>query len=93
MTANEFVETVARLPAEMQNEFIESLKEILTEEEWKSTVSYISLYAIYHNPGKYNALKKAVKAQIIEELFGHPYEDHEQKWRDPHNPVYMTTIV
>ena len=33
MTANEFVETVLSLPSEMQNEFLASLKDVLTDEE------------------------------------------------------------
>lgn len=93
MTATEFAQTVAQLPADQQNAFLAKLKEVLTEYEYKTTASYISLFAMYHNPAKYNAMKNAVKAQLVEELFGHPYEKPENKGFDPCNPVYMTTIV
>ena len=74
MTANEFVETVLSLPAEMQNEFIASLKDVLTEEEYKATASYISLYSMFRNPAKYNAMKEACKEAFVEKFYGHPYE-------------------
>ena len=74
MTANEFVETVLSLPAKMQNEFLASLKDVLTEEEYKATTSYISLYSMFHNPAKYNAMKEACKETLVEKFFGHPCE-------------------
>ena len=74
MIANEFVETVLSFPAEMQNEFLASLKDVLTEEEYKATASYISLYSMFHNPAKYNAMKEACKETLVEKFFGHPCE-------------------
>ena len=74
MTANEFVETVLSLPAEMQSEFIASLKDVLTEEEYKETESYISLYSMFHSPAKYYAMKEACKETLVEKFYGHPYE-------------------
>ena len=74
MTANEFVETVHSLPAEMQNEFLASLEDVLTEEEYKATASYISLYSMFHNTAKYYAMKEACKEALVEKLYGHQYE-------------------
>lgn len=74
MTANEFAETVLSLPTEMQNEFLASLKDVLTEEEYKATASYISLYSMFRNPAKYNAMKEACKEAMVEKFYGHPYE-------------------
>lgn len=74
MTANKFVETVLSLPSEMQNEFIASLKDVFTEEEYKATASYISLYSMFRNPAKYNAMKEACKEAFVEKFYGHPYE-------------------
>ena len=75
MTANEFVETVHSLPAEMQNEFLASLEDVLTEEEYKATASYISLYSMFHNTAKYYAMKEACKEALVEKFFGHQYEN------------------
>ena len=74
MTANEFVETVLSIPAEMQNEFLASLEDVLTEEEYKATASYISLYYMFHNAAKYYAMKEACKETLVEKFYGHPYE-------------------
>ena len=74
MTANEFVETVLSIPAEMQNEFLASLEDVLTEEEYKATASYISLYSMFHNTAKYYAMKESCKAALVEKFYGHPYE-------------------
>lgn len=93
MTPNEFAETILRLPVDQQNAFFETLKGQLSEEDWLATVKFISLFGMYHNPGKFYAMKKAVKAVLVEELFGHPYEEPENKGFDPCNPVYMTSIL
>ena len=74
MTAKEFADVVIHLPAELQNEFLASLKDVLTEEEYKATASYISLYSMFHNPAKYNAMKEACKETLVEKFYGHPYE-------------------
>ena len=84
MTANEFVETVLSLPAEMQSEFIASLKDVLTEEEYKETESYISLYSMFHSPAKYNAMKEACKEALVEKFFGHQYEN----WCSEQDGIY-----
>ena len=93
MTAMEFAQTVAQLPTEQQNALLARLRDELTEDEYNTTAAFIALYGMFSSPAKYNAMKKAVKAQFVEELFGHPYEEPERKWVDPCNPVYMTTIV
>ena len=92
MTPNEFAETIIHLPVEQQNAFFEILKDQLSEEDWMATVQFISLNGMYRSPAKFNALKKAVEAQLVEEFYGHPYEEPENKGFDPCNPVYMTSI-
>ena len=74
MTANEFVETVLSLHAEMQNEFLASLEDVMTEEEYKATASYISLYSMFHNTAKYYAMKEACKEALVEKFYGHSCE-------------------
>ena len=66
MTAVEFANTVTNLPAEKQNEFFASLKDVLSEEEWNVTVQYIGWIGLFKSPAKYKALRTA----ISEELFG-----------------------
>lgn len=92
MTAIEFADTIIHLPVEKQNEFFEILKGQLTEEDWLATVKFISLFGMFHSEAKYKAMKKAVLAQLVEEFYGHPYEEPESKGFDPCNPVYMATI-
>lgn len=95
MTAMEFAQTVARLPVEQQNAFLARLRNELTEDEYKTTAQFIALFAMYHNPAKYHAMKNAVRDMMLEKYFGHPHEGAEKPWyyEDPCNPVYMTTIV
>lgn len=92
MTPNEFAETVIHLSAEKRSEFFEALKDQLSEEDWLTVVKFISLHGLFHSEAKYKALKKAVKATLVEELFGHPYEEPENKSFDPFDSVYMATI-
>ena len=92
MSHTEFAETIIHLPVEQQNAFFETLKDQLSEEDWLATVKFISLYGMFRSPAKHKAMKKAVLAQLVEELFGHTYEEPENKGFDPCNPVYMTSI-
>ena len=92
MTAAEFAETIIHLPVEQQNAFFEALKDQLSEEDWLATVKFISVFGMFHSHAKYNAMKKAIKATLVEEFFGHPYEEPENKCFDPCNPVYMFSI-
>lgn len=92
MTPNEFAETIIHLPVEQQNAFFETLKDQLSEEDWLVTVKFISVYGMFRSPAKHKAMKKAVLAQLVEELFGHPYEEPETKGFDPCNPVHMASI-
>lgn len=92
MTPNEFADTVIHLSVEKQNKFFETLKDQLSEEDWLTVVKFISLHGMFHSEARYKALKKAVKATLTEEIFGHPYEELENKGFDPCNPVYMATI-
>lgn len=66
MTMAEFANTVTNLPAEKQNEFFKSLKDVLSEEEWNATVQFISLFGMFKSPAKYKAMRTA----ICEEMFG-----------------------
>jgi hypothetical protein len=91
-TPNDFAEYIIHLPVDMQNKFLEVLKEELSEEDWLTTVKFISLHGMYRSEAKYNAMKHAVKATLIEEIFGHTYEEPERKPFDPCNPVYMASI-
>ena len=66
MTIVEFANTVTNLPAEKQNEFFASLKDVLSEEELNTTMQFISLFGLFTNPMKYNAMRAA----LCEEMFG-----------------------
>ena len=92
MTTTEFAETIIHLPVEQQNAFFETLNDQLSEEDWIATVKFISLYGMFRSPAKHKAMKKAVKATLIEKLFGHPYEEPENECFDPCNPTYMASI-
>ena len=95
MTAAEFANTVCSLPAGQQNALLANLKEVLTEDEYTTTAQYISLWAMYHNPKKYWAMKNAVRDMLLEKYFGHPHGGQEKPWyyEEPCNPVYMTSIL
>ena len=69
MTVNEFADTVIQLPAEQQNTFFEILKNQLSEEDWLTTVKFISLHGMFLNPDKYTAMKNAVKDTLSEVIF------------------------
>lgn len=62
----EFAKIVTDLPGEKQNEFFGKLKDVLSEEDYKATVQFISLYGMFINPAKY----KAVRSALCEEMFG-----------------------
>ena len=66
MTIVEFARTVLSMTAEHQNEFFNNLKTVLSEEDWNTTVKFISSVDLLTNPAKY----KAVRSAICEELFG-----------------------
>lgn len=66
MTITEFATTVTNMPAEKQNEFFEKLKTELSEEDWNTTVKFISIFGLITNQAKY----KAVRSAICQELFG-----------------------
>lgn len=84
MTAMEFADIVIRIPVEQQNEFLASLKEILTEEEYKATVAFISLWSMFNSHAKYNAMKEVCKETLVEKFYGHPYEN----WCSAQEGVY-----
>ena len=86
MTPTEFADTIIHLPADKQNEFFETLKGQLSEEDWLATVEFISVYGMFHSPAKYNAMKQAIGDTLCEEIFGHTVEKKKQI-EDPCNPV------
>lgn len=69
MTHTEFADTICNLPIEQQNAFFETLKNYLSEEDWLTTVKFISLHGMFHNPEKYFAMKNAVKDTLSEVIF------------------------
>lgn len=75
MTAKEFTDIVIHLPIEQQNEFLVSLKEILSEEEYKTTAAFIGLWSMFNSTAKYNAMKKACKETLFEKFYGRPCEN------------------
>jgi hypothetical protein len=62
----EFAGTVCKLPAEQQNEFFSSLKDILSDDEYLATVKFISSWGMFRSPAKF----KAIRSAISEALFG-----------------------
>ena len=66
MTAIEFANTVTNLPAEKQNEFFDELKNILSEEDYMTTIKYVSFIGLFKSPAKYKALRSA----LCEAMFG-----------------------
>lgn len=92
MNSLEFAEMIAKMPVEIQNKFFESLKNELTETEWKATVEFIGLVGMMLHPTKYEAVKNAVCDTLCEEFYGYKVE-RKNKIEDPCNPVYMTTIL
>lgn len=69
MTPNEFADTIINLPTERQNAFFEVLKNHLSEEDWLTTVKFISLHGMFHNPDKYFAMKNAIRDTLSEVIF------------------------
>lgn len=70
MTATEFAQTFTQLPTDQQNALLANLKEVLTEDEYKATASFLSLFGMFQNPEKYEAMKNAVREKVCENLFG-----------------------
>lgn len=69
MTHIEFADTITNLSVEQQNTFFEALKNYLSEEDWLTTVKFISLHGMFHNPEKYAAMKNAVRDTLSEVIF------------------------
>lgn len=95
MNEREFADTIISMPTEKQNEFFEALKGQLPEEDRIAVMKYISLWGMYNNPAKYNAMKNAVLDMLCEEFYGHPHEEPETPAfdRSIDYPPYMTTIL
>lgn len=71
MTHIEFAKTFTQLPTDKQNALLANLKEVLTEDEYKTTASFLSLFGMFSNPEKYEAMKNAVREMVCEDIFGH----------------------
>ena len=66
ITAIEFANTVTDLNAKRQNEFFESLKNYLSEEDYKTTLEFVSWIGLFKSQKKY----KSIRTAISQELFG-----------------------
>jgi hypothetical protein len=60
MNQDRFAEIITKQSVEMQNAIFAGLKEVLSEEDYKTVVQFVGLYDMMHNPLKYEAMKKAV---------------------------------
>jgi hypothetical protein len=60
-----FVEIITKQSVEMQNAIFAGLKEVLSEEDYKTVVQFVGLYDMMHNPLKYEAMKKAVFEMLM----------------------------
>ena len=69
MTPCEFAETINNLPTEQQNAFFEVLKDQLSEKDWLTTVKFISLHGMFHNPDKFTSMKNAVCDTLKEVIY------------------------
>jgi hypothetical protein len=92
MTMFEFAETIIKMPVDKQNSFFEELKKELSEEDWMTTVKFVSLFGLFKSPVKYEAMKNAVCDMVCEDIFGATVEK-KKKIDDPCNPVFMTSIL
>ena len=79
MTSMEFANKVIQMPAEKQNALFESLKKELSKEDWETMVKFISLYSMFNNADKYEAVKNAVRDQLCKEIYGHTVEKRKNK--------------
>lgn len=66
MNPTEFIRAIINLPGDVQNEFFESLKGILTEEERETVMKMVALTDMLTNPTKYKTMRTA----LCEEMFG-----------------------
>ena len=78
MKPMEFAEMIIKMPAEKQNEFFDNLKGLLSEEDLQTVMNFISLWGMFKNPKKYEAMKKAVCDQLCEEFYGHTVDRAER---------------
>lgn len=65
MNQDRFAEIITKQSVEMQNAIFAGLKEVLSEEDYKTVAQYVSLYDMMHNPLKYEAMKKAVLEMLM----------------------------
>ena len=92
MTVQEFANKILSLPISKQNEFFESLKKELSQEDWETTVKFIALHSMFCDVQKYEAIKNAIRDQMCEDIYGHIVEPQNKKDISC-NPPYMTTIL
>lgn len=70
MTDTEFAITFCELPTDRQNAFLAKLKEVLTEDEYKTTATYLSAFGLFYDPEKYEAMKNAVTEVMCKAFYG-----------------------
>lgn len=70
MTAIEFDQLVKDMPPYKVDMLLDALKRRLDPESYRIVAMHISLVLMYNDVEKYNAIKDAVGAVIIAELYG-----------------------
>ena len=70
MTAIEFDQLVKDMPPYKVDMLLDALKRRLDPESYRIVAMHISLVLMYNDVEKYNAMKEAVGAVIIAELYG-----------------------
>lgn len=68
MTAHEFAKEYYTLTTKAQDRILETLKETLPEEEYKTTVKFLGFYKLLNDAAFFNAVQTAVGEAVYEEL-------------------------
>ena len=74
MTSKQFTKQVLSMTEEQRAQFLEILKEQLSEEDYKVVDMHFALEIMFRNTAKYEAMKNAVCEQLCEEFYGHTVE-------------------
>lgn len=82
MTSTQFTNQVLSMPTEQREQFLESLKTRLSEEDYKVVDMHFALESMFREPAKYEAMKKAVCEQLCEEIYEHTVEKANREKED-----------
>ena len=74
MTSKQFTKQVLSMTEEQRAQFLEILKEQLSEEDYKVVAMHFAFESMFRKPAKYEAMKNAVCEQLCEEFYGHTVE-------------------